>query len=103
AHYGGFRDAADYYERSSAGPQLVRIDRPTLILSAADDPMIPGESVARWPLPPPSLVQREILPTGGHVGFVAATSAPGRFWAAERVMAFLEGFKRTDEERGRRR
>jgi len=93
AHYGGFRDAADYYERSSAGPQLVRIDRPTLILSAADDPMIPGESVARWPLPPSGVVRREILPTGGHVGFVAATSAPGRFWAAERVMEFLEGFR----------
>jgi predicted alpha/beta-fold hydrolase len=93
AHYGGFRDAADYYERSSAGPQLVRIDRPTLILAAADDPMIPSESVARWPLPSSGLVQREILPTGGHVGFVAATSAPGRFWAAERVMAFLEGIR----------
>jgi uncharacterized protein len=93
AHYGGFRDAADYYERSSAGPQLLRIDRPTLVLAAADDPMIPSESVARWPLPSSGLVQREILPTGGHVGFVAPTSAPGRFWAAERVMEFLEGFR----------
>ena len=90
AGYGGFRDAADYYESSSAGPQLVRIDRPTLVLAAADDPMIPGESVARWPLPSSGFVQREILPTGGHVGFVAPTSAPGRFWAAERVMEFLE-------------
>jgi predicted alpha/beta-fold hydrolase len=32
-----------------------------------------------------------MLPTGGHVGFVARTRAPGRFWAAERVMDFLEG------------
>ena len=102
AHYGGFRDAADYYERSSAGTQLLRIDRPTLILAAADDPMIPSESVARWPLPSSGLVQREILPTGGHVGFVAPTSAPGRFWAAERVMEFLEGF-RPAETRGRAR
>jgi len=94
ARYGGFRDAADYYERSSAGPLLVRIDRPTLVLAAADDPMIPGESVARWPLPPSGLVRREVLPTGGHVGFVAPTSAPGRFWAAERVMEFLEGVRR---------
>jgi predicted alpha/beta-fold hydrolase len=90
AHYGGFRDAADYYERCSAGPHLVHIDRPTLVLAAADDPMIPAESVARWPLPSSGLVRREMLPTGGHVGFVAPTSAPGRFWAAERVMAFLE-------------
>jgi hypothetical protein len=93
AHYGGFRDAADYYASSSAGPQLVRIDRPTLILAAHDDPMIPGESVARWPLPSSGLVQREMLPTGGHVGFVAPTSAPGRFWAAERVMEFLESVR----------
>lgn len=89
AHYSGFRDAADYYERSSAGPLLVRIDRPTLILAAHDDPMIPGESVARWPLPASGLVRREMLSTGGHVGFVGRTSAPGRFWAGERVMDFL--------------
>jgi predicted alpha/beta-fold hydrolase len=103
AHYGGFRDAADYYARSSAGPQLVRIERPTLILAAADDPMIPSESVARWPLPSSGLVRREISPTGGHVGFVAPTSAPGRFWAAERVMAFLEEFRAPGETRGRTR
>jgi len=89
AHYGGFRDAADYYTCSSAGPLLVRIERPTLILAAEDDPMIPGDSVARWPLPSSGLVRREMLPTGGHVGFVAPTKAPGRFWAAERVMEFL--------------
>jgi predicted alpha/beta-fold hydrolase len=29
--------------------------------------------------------------TGGHVGFVADTVAPGRFWAAERALAFLAG------------
>ena len=80
AHYGGFRDAADYYTCSSAGPLLVRIERPTLILAAEDDPMIPGDSVARWPLPSSGLVRREMLPTGGHVGFVAPT---------KRVMEFL--------------
>jgi hypothetical protein len=90
AHYGGFRGAADYYERSSAGPLLGRIDRPALILAADDDPMIPSESVSRWPLPSSGLVRREMLPTGGHVGFVAPTPAPGRFWAGERVMEFLE-------------
>lgn len=89
ARYGGFRDADDYYARSSAGPLLTRIERPALILAAADDPMIPPDSVARWPLPSSGLVQREMLSTGGHVGFVAPTTAPGRFWAAERVMEFL--------------
>jgi predicted alpha/beta-fold hydrolase len=91
APYGGYRDAADYYGQSSAGPYVSRLDRPTLLLAAEDDPMIPAESITRWPLPESGCVLREVLATGGHVGFVAPTAAPGRFWAAERVMDFLEG------------
>jgi predicted alpha/beta-fold hydrolase len=90
AHYGGYRDAAEYYSCSSAGPYVARIERPTLILAAADDPMIPIDSITRWPLPPSGVVRREVLATGGHVGFVAPTHAPGRFWAGERVMDFLD-------------
>jgi predicted alpha/beta-fold hydrolase len=91
APHGGYRDAADYYARSSAGPHLARIERPALILSAADDPMIPVDSVASWPLPASGAVRREITRTGGHVGFVGPTNAPGRFWAAERVLEFVSG------------
>lgn len=89
APYSGFASAEDYYTRSSSGPWLHDIDRPTLIVSAADDPMIPGESVRRFALPASGVVTREILRTGGHVGFSARTAAPGRFWAAERAMEFL--------------
>ena len=89
ARYGGYASGAEYYERSSAGPHVAAVRLPTLILAAADDPLIPGESVARWPLPASGAVVREMLPTGGHVGFVAPTAAPGRFWAAERALAFL--------------
>jgi len=88
APFGGYESAAQYYERSSAGPWLREIDRPALVLAAADDPMIPVDSVARWPLAPS--VRREIVPTGGHVGFVSRSQAPGWFWAPDRAMAFLE-------------
>jgi predicted alpha/beta-fold hydrolase len=88
APFGGYESAVQYYERSSAGPWLASIDRPTLVLAAADDPMIPAESVARWPLSPP--VRREIARTGGHVGFVGRAQAPGWFWAPQRVLDFLE-------------
>jgi hypothetical protein len=88
APFGGYESAAQYYERSSAGPWLTAIDRPTLVLAAADDPMIPAASVARWPVSPP--VRREIAATGGHVGFVGPSRAPGWFWAADRALAFLE-------------
>jgi predicted alpha/beta-fold hydrolase len=89
APYNGFADAAEYYARSSAGPHLASIGRPALILAAEDDPLVPGASVSRWPIPESGLVRREMTRTGGHVGFVGRTCAPGRFWAAERVMRFF--------------
>jgi predicted alpha/beta-fold hydrolase len=89
APYGGFSSASDYYAQSSAGPWLKAIDRPTLIISAEDDPMIPGESVRQFELPASGVVTREILSTGGHVGFVSKTYAPGSFWAAGRALEFL--------------
>ncbi|MCG6921974.1 MAG: alpha/beta fold hydrolase [Acidobacteria bacterium] len=88
APFGGYEGAADYYARSSAGPHLTSISLPTLVLSAADDPMIPVHSVEPWATS--KSVQREITPTGGHVGFVARASAPGYFWAPERALDFLE-------------
>ncbi len=88
APFGGYDGADDYYARSSAGPYLASIARPTLVLSAADDPMIPVTSVEPWPTSPS--VRREITSTGGHVGFVGRSHAPGHFWAAERALDFLE-------------
>jgi predicted alpha/beta-fold hydrolase len=90
APYAGFENAAQYYARSSAGPHVMTIERPTLMLAAADDPLIPDGSVSRWPLPASGCVTRELYATGGHVGFVAPTRARARFWAAERMMDFLE-------------
>jgi predicted alpha/beta-fold hydrolase len=89
APYGGYRDADDYYTRSSAGPWLPAIDRPALILAAEDDPLVPAASVRRFPLPVSGPVEREILPTGGHMGFVAPAEAPGSFWAADRALDWL--------------
>jgi predicted alpha/beta-fold hydrolase len=90
APYGGYRDAAEYYSRSSSGPWVAAIDRPTLILNAADDPMVPLASTQHWPLPSSGLVSREVTATGGHVGFVGRALAPGFFWAAQRFLDFLE-------------
>jgi predicted alpha/beta-fold hydrolase len=91
APYGGYADAADYYARSSAGPHLASVRRPLLLLSADDDPMIPLPSVSRWPLPAGGAVLRQVTRSGGHVGFFARSRAPGRFWAADRVLEFLDG------------
>ena len=50
----------------SAGPRLGTIDRPTVILTAADDPFVPYESFAH--VPPHIHLHTE--PVGGHMGYL---------------------------------
>lgn len=88
AHYGHYRDAADYYDRVSAGPRLSEIETPTLVLSSTNDPFIPIESVSHWPVG--DSVRLELTEGAGHVGFVGRSSAPRFFWASERALDFIE-------------
>ncbi len=90
APLGGYGGVDDYYARSSAGPWFASIDRPTLVLNAADDPLVPPSTVTRWALPADGRVRVEVSATGGHVGFLGRSEAPGHFWAADRAMAFAE-------------
>ncbi len=90
APYGGYGTADAYYTACSSGPVLASVRKPLLILAAEDDPVIPSRGLTRWPLPSSGAVVREMTRTGGHVGFVGRTRAPGSFWAAERILDFLE-------------
>jgi predicted alpha/beta-fold hydrolase len=90
APYSGYRNADDYYAKASSGPHLTTLDRDVLILASSDDPFIPRESIVGWPVA--SSVRVEITDTGGHVGYVGHTVAPGTFWAAERLVHFLQTF-----------
>jgi predicted alpha/beta-fold hydrolase len=68
----GFRDAADYYRRSSSLHYLGGIRVPTLLLSAHDDPFHPPDvlpDVSAVTQRNPALVP-EFVEVGGHVGFV---------------------------------
>ena len=85
----GFRDAADYYARSSAKPWLAHVAVPTLVVNPLDDPF----------LPPPALpterevssaVKLEFPARGGHVGFVSGPF-PGHIqWLPDRLLHFFE-------------
>jgi len=83
----GFDGAAGYYRECSPGPTLTRIDRPTLVLQARDDPFVPAEGIPPRVAPAVTL---EVSRRGGHVGFVArgATLRP-RYWVEERVLGAL--------------
>jgi predicted alpha/beta-fold hydrolase len=80
---GGFANALDYYRRVAALPLVPRIQLPTFILTARDDPFIavePFESLAA----PPN-VHVEILPYGGHLGFLGWDGTGGIRWAERRI------------------
>jgi predicted alpha/beta-fold hydrolase len=36
----------------------------------------------------------EIVEGAGHVGFLGRSKAPGHFWAADRILGFLESLVR---------
>ncbi|HEY7841609.1 MAG TPA: hydrolase [Gammaproteobacteria bacterium] len=65
----GFRDADDYYSRSSSRQFLGRICVPTLILQARDDPFLTPAALPRAG-ELSDCVRLELSRDGGHVGFV---------------------------------
>jgi uncharacterized protein len=88
----GFESASDYYARSSSRHFLRGIRRPTLLLSAYDDPFLPREvlvDVAMIAQDNPC-ISTEFHERGGHVGFVAGR-VPWRtiFYAEHRVVQWL--------------
>ncbi|MDX6270689.1 MAG: uncharacterized protein QOD28_1912 [Acidobacteriota bacterium] len=92
APHGGFRDAADYYARSSSLPLIPRIQVPTLIIHAEDDPFIPFDSLRHPSVRANDCVLLLAPQHGGHVGFVGDGHIPGedRFWAENRLIEFCE-------------
>jgi hypothetical protein len=84
----GFADERDYWRRASCRPYLARVRRPTLLISALDDPFVPPDA-----LPDPSelapSVTAEFTARGGHVGFWEGSPWRPRAWAERRAMAFL--------------
>ena len=88
----GFASADDYYDRSSALRFLAGVRRPTLLLSALDDPFLPAavlDEVRAVARDNPAL-HVEFVPRGGHVGFVGGRVPWRPFYYAEwRVADFL--------------
>ncbi|MFH5804475.1 YheT family hydrolase, partial [Alienimonas sp. DA493] len=58
-----------YYARESAAPLVRRIDAPTLILTAEDDPLVPADVVRG--LTPGAGVHIHVCEGGGHLGYIA--------------------------------
>ena len=86
----GFRDVDDYYARSSSKQFLKRIEIPTLLLQAVDDPFLPPEALPKYDELGPA-VTLELARHGGHVGFVTGGNPfKPRYWLEERALHHLE-------------
>jgi predicted alpha/beta-fold hydrolase len=91
----GFRGALDYWQRASAKPGLARIQVPTLLLNARNDPMVPAHSlpaagqVGPW-------VQLCQPQRGGHVGFTGGWPPGSQQGLAQVVGDWLQKAQASD-------
>jgi uncharacterized protein len=88
----GFRDADDYYARSSSLGWIGQISIPTLLLSAVDDPFLPPavlDEVRAEAKQNPAL-ELDFPRHGGHAGFISGRN-PFRpqYYAERRICDFL--------------
>ncbi len=83
----GFEDAADFYEQASPHPHLQSITVPTLILNAANDPLLGKECYPRAIAQESSTIFLEIPRRGGHTGFTLPRSEFN--YAEYRLLDFL--------------
>ena len=86
AKYCGFEGADDYYSKSSAMRLVKAIKKPTLIMTAQDDPFVPFASFEKAGIAENTNIRLLAPKYGGHCAFIA--SGNERFWAEARIVEF---------------
>ena len=88
APFHGFKNADDYWTKTSSKPWLKAIRVPTLLINARNDPFLP-ESALPTAEEVSDAVTLEFPRDGGHVGFVTG-KFPGHLdWLPRRTISFL--------------
>jgi len=86
----GFKDVHHYYQQSSSRQYLHKINTPTLIIQAADDPFMTPEVLPRDE-ELSSRVTLELTEHGGHVGFISGNNPlKPVYWLENRILDFLQ-------------
>ncbi len=93
----GYKDATDYYNRSSSRQFLSAIQTPTLVIHAQDDPFMTA-AVGPHVNELSSQVELEIYAHGGHVGFIAGQKwLHPDYWLDRRIPTFLQAYLPTSQ------
>lgn len=86
----GFKNATEYYIKSSSRYYLEHIQVPTLIIHAKDDPFMTEALIPAHDEISP-MVQMEIFDKGGHVGFVTGWNPlRPQYWLEKRIPGFIK-------------
>ena len=86
---GGFKDVDDYYDRSSSKHFLEEIKTPTSILSAKDDPFVPGYLFDQIAMNEKVTLHKP--DNGGHMGYISRRATPhgDRRWMDYAVLEWI--------------
>ncbi len=87
----GFSSVDAYWSEASSGRFLERVEVPTLLLHAEDDPMVPIASVRPWLLRASPAVRTTTSQRGGHVGWIGGLDEASwvEGWAMQKALAFF--------------
>jgi uncharacterized protein len=89
AHLHGYKDAEDYWTRTSSKPGLKNIAVPTLVINARNDPFLPASALpARQDVS--TSVTLEQPEEGGHVAFPCGPFPGNIDWLPRRVLGFFD-------------
>ena len=91
APYHGFGTAENYYFKASAMRVIDQVRRPSLILSACDDPFVPPGIFEATGVRNNANIQAVVSPHGGHCGFVEVPGADDGYYAERTLVNFLAG------------
>ena len=89
AKLNGFKDAKDYYRKSSSFYYLSKIKQKTLIIHAENDPFLPLDAIPdKGQLP--KNVQFKLYQGGGHVGFITGNLPWNpKYWLEEQLPSYM--------------
>ncbi|MCP4725160.1 MAG: alpha/beta fold hydrolase [bacterium] len=86
----GFKDAQDYWNKTSCRRYLSGIRIPSLIVSSKDDPILQGACYPIQESAESKYVYLEMPEHGGHTGFVEFNKE-NVYWSEKRAVQFING------------
>ena len=84
----GFKSAEDYWQKCSSRQYIAKIQVPTLIVNALNDPFLAGGCYPYQEASHSKYVHLETPESGGHVGFLSFNKDKS-YWSENRTIEFL--------------